>query len=298
MHRVPNRLTAQDFHPEVLKLFDQYVHGFIDRRAFISRSGQYAAAGVTGTMLLDMLNPRFAEAQQVKPDDARIVAKYVEYFSAQGSGRMRGYLVMPAKPPRRMPNVLVVHENRGLNPHTEDVARRMALEGFAAFAPDALTPQGGYPGNEDKARELFPKLDPAASRNDMVAAVEYLRTLPNCTGKVGAVGFCWGGGICNMLATRIPDLGAAVPFYGSQAPAADAAKIKCPLQLHYAASDDRINAGWPAYEAALKEAKVSFEVFSYPNTQHGFLNDTTPRYDEAAAKLAWTRTVEFFKKHL
>ncbi|MBL8520017.1 MAG: dienelactone hydrolase family protein [Betaproteobacteria bacterium] len=298
MSRPAARLTAQDFHPEVLKLFDQYVHGFIDRRAFIGRSGQYAAAGVTGTMLLEMLNPKFAEAQQVKPDDARITAKYVEYFSAQGSGRMRGYLVLPAQAPARLPGVLVVHENRGLNPHTEDVARRMALEGFAAFAPDALTPQGGYPGSEDKARELFGKLDPAASRNDMIAGVEYLRKLPSDTGKVGAVGFCWGGGICNMLATRIPDLGASAPFYGSQAPVADVPKIKCPLQLHYASNDERINAGWPAYEAALKEAKVTYEGHVYPNTQHGFLNDTTPRYDDAAAKLAWSRTVAFFRKHL
>jgi carboxymethylenebutenolidase len=292
------RHTANDFHPDVLKLFDQYVHGGIDRRGFLDGATKYAVGGVTATMLLEMLNPKFAEAQQIKTDDPRIVAKYVEYFSAQGSGRMRGYLVMPATPPQRMPGVLVVHENRGLNPHTEDVARRMALEGFAAFAPDALTPQGGYPGNEDKARELFQKLDRSASNNDMIAGVEYLRKLPSDTGKVGAVGFCWGGGICNMLATRVPELGASVPFYGSQAPAADAAKIRCPLQLHYASNDERINAGWPAYEAALKAAKVNYESHFYPNTQHGFLNDTTPRYDDAAAKLAWSRTVAFFRKHL
>jgi carboxymethylenebutenolidase len=292
------RLTAADFHPEVLKLFDQYVHGGIDRRGFLDGAAKYAVGGVSAATLLDLLNPKFAEAQQVKPDDARLTAKYVDFPSPQGSGRMRGYLVLPVKAPARMPGVLVVHENRGLNPHTEDVARRMALEGFAAFAPDALTPQGGYPGDEDKARALFAKLDPAAARNDMVAAVEFLRKLPSDTGKVGAVGFCWGGGICNLLATRIPDLGASVPFYGSQAPAADAPKIKCPLQLHYASNDERINAGWPAYEAALKEAKVNYEVHIYPNTQHGFLNDTTPRYDEAAARLAWKRTVEFFRKHL
>jgi carboxymethylenebutenolidase len=292
------KMTAADFHPEVLKLFDQYVHGLIDRRSFISNSGKYAAAGVTGAMLLEMLNPKFAEAQQVKTDDPRIVAKYVEYLSAQGSGRMRGYLVTPAKLPAKMARVLVMHENRGLNPHTEDVARRMALEGFAAFAPDALTPLGGYPGNEDKAREMFPKLDQAATRNDFIAAIDYLRALPNTAGKIGAVGFCWGGGMANFLATRIADLGAAVPFYGSNPNAEDAAKIKAPMMIHFASNDERINAGWPAYETALKAAGVKYEAFIYPNTQHGFLNDTTPRFDEAAAKLAWSRTVEFFRKHL
>lgn len=292
------RLTVRDFDPEVMKLFDQYVHGIIDRRGFLSGATKYAVGGVSATMLLDMLNPKFAEAQQIKPDDARITAKYVEYDSPEGYGKMRGYLVMPAKMSGKLPGVLVIHENRGLNPHTEDVARRMALENFVAFAPDALFPLGGYPGNEDKAREVFPKLEQPKTRNDFIAAAGFLKSLPQCTGKYGVVGFCYGGGMSNYLATKLPDLGAAVPFYGGQAPAEDAARIKAPLMLQYAEKDERINAGWPAYETALKAAGVKYEAFFYPGTQHGFLNDTTPRYDEAAAKLAWTRTVEFFNKHL
>ena len=292
------RKTANDFDPEVMKLFDQYVHGRIDRRGFLSGAAQYAAAGVSATALLEMLNPKFAEAQQVKTDDPRITAKYVEYASPEGYGKMRGYLVMPAKAPAKLPGVLVIHENRGLNPHTEDVARRMALENFVAFAPDALFPLGGYPGNEDKARELFGKLDEAKLRNDFIAAAGFLKELPACTGKVGAVGFCYGGSIANILATRIPDLGAAVPFYGGQPSAEDAAKIKAPLMLQFAETDDWVNKGWPAYETALKAAGVKYEAFKYPGTQHGFLNDTTPRYDEAAAKLAWKRTIEFFSAKL
>ena len=292
------RKTANDFDPEVMKLFDQYVHGRIDRRGFLSGAAQYAAAGVSATALLEMLNPKFAEAQQVKTDDQRITAKYVEYASPEGNGKMRGYLVMPAKAPAKLPGVLVIHENRGLNPHTEDVARRMALENFVAFAPDALFPLGGYPGNEDKARELFGKLDEAKLRNDFIAAAGFLKVLPACTGKVGAVGFCYGGSIANILATRIPDLGAAVPFYGGQPSAEDAAKIKAPLMLQFAETDDWVNKGWPAYETALKAAGVKYEAFKYPGTQHGFLNDTTPRYDEAAAKLAWKRTIEFFSAKL
>ena len=292
------RKTANDFAPEVMQLFDKYVHGVIDRRGFLDSAARYAVGGVTAAMLLDMLNPKFAEAQQIKPDDARISARYVEYASPDGHGKMRGYLVLPAKASGKLPGVLVIHENRGLNPHTEDVARRMALENFVAFAPDALFPLGGYPGNEDKARELFPKLDQAKSLNDFVAATGFLKALPECAGKVGAVGFCTGGSIANMLATRIADLGGAVPFYGGQPSAEDTAKIKAPLLIHYAENDERLNAGWPAYETALKAANVKYEMFKYPGTQHGFLNDTTPRYDQAAAKLAWTRSVEFFNKRL
>lgn len=292
------RKTARDFDPEVMKLFDQYVHGIIDRRGFLSGAAKYAIGGVSATALLEMLNPKFAEAQQIKPDDARIVARYVEYTSPDGYGKMRGYLAMPARAVIRLPAVLVVHENRGLNPHTEDVARRMALENFIAFAPDALFPLGGYPGNEDKARELFGKLDQTKSRNDFVAAAGFLKALPACTGKVGVVGFCYGGSMASILATRIPDLGAAVSFYGGQPTAEDAAKIKAPMMIQLAENDDRVNAGWPAFETALKAANVKYEMFKYPGTQHGFLNDTTPRYDEAAAKLAWTRTVEFFKTQL
>ena len=290
--------TANDFDPEVMKLFDQYVHGVIDRRVFLNRATKYAVGGMTATMLLDALNPKFAEAQQVKKDDPRIVTKYVEYQSPDGYGKMRGYLAIPAKASGKLPGILVVHENRGLNPHIEDIARRLALDNFVAFAPDALFPLGGYPGDEDRARELFAKLEQPKSRNDFVAAAGFLKALPECTGKIGAVGFCYGGGIVNLLATRIADLGAAVPFYGSQPSAEDAAKIKSPMQVHYADNDERINAGWPAYESALKTAGVKFEMFKYPGTQHGFNNDTTPRYDEKAAKLAWGRTVEFFEKNL
>jgi carboxymethylenebutenolidase len=249
-------------------------------------------------MLLDQLNPRFVEAQVVPKDDKRLKAEYVEYDSPSGNGKMKGYLVRPAKPKGRTPGVLVIHENRGLNPHIEDIARRMALENFVAFAPDALTPLGGYPGDEDKARELFGKLDAAKTREDMVAAVGFLKGRKEAKGKVGAVGFCWGGGIVNMLATRVPDLGAGVAFYGSAPTIDDVPRIKAPLIIQSAETDERINASWPAYETALKAANVKYERHLYPGTQHGFNNDTTPRYDAAAAKLAWDRTIAFFKKNL
>lgn len=292
------RKTANDFDQELLNLFDQYVHGSLDRRGFLDRAGKFAVGGTTAVMLLDALNPRFAAAQQVATDDARIRGEYVEYPSPQGYGTMRGNLVRPAGASGKLPAVLVVHENRGLNPHIEDIARRLALENLMAFAPDALFPLGGYPGNEDKARELFPKLDRSKTQEDFVAAARFLQTRPDSTGKVGVVGFCFGGLIANLLATRIPDLAAAVPFYGGQPDLADVPRIKAPLQVHYAANDERINAGWPAYEAALKASNVPHEMHMYPGTQHGFNNDTTPRYDEAAAKLAWGRTVAFFRKHL
>jgi len=289
---------AEDFDQELLILFDAYVHGAIDRRGFLDRAGKFAAGGTTAAMLLDALSPRFAEAQQVPKDDARLKAEFLEYPSPEGSGTMRGYLVRPAKAKGKLPGVLVVHENRGLNPHIEDIARRLGLDDFVAFAPDALFPLGGYPGDEDKAREVFPKLDQGKTREDFVAAANWLKAREDCSGKIGAVGFCYGGGIVNMLATRLPDLRAAVPFYGNQPKAEDVPKIKSPLLIHYAEKDDRINAGWPAYEAALKESKVAYEAFTYPGTQHGFNNDTTPRYDKDAATLAWKRTVEFFNKHL
>jgi carboxymethylenebutenolidase len=293
------RKTASDFDQELLNLFDQYVHGGIDRRGFLDRAAKFAVGGVTAAGLLDMLNPKFAEAQQVPKDDKRIKADYVDYPSPQGNtDKARGYLVKPADAAGKLPGILVVHENRGLNPHIEDIARRLALEHYVAFAPDALTPLGGYPGDEDKARELFMKLDQAKTREDFVAAAAWLKNRPDCTGKIGAVGFCYGGGIVNMLATRMPDLAAGVPFYGNQPSAEDAAKIKAPLLIHYAENDDRINAGWPAYETALKGAHVDYTMHKYPGTQHGFNNDTTPRYDAEAAKLAWTRTLEFFSKHL
>jgi len=292
------RKTAKDFHPQALKLFDQYVHGLLSRRDFLQRAAQFAAVGVTGEALLAALSPRFAEARQVADDDARIKTHYVEVSSPKGYGKLRGYMAQPAKAKGKLPTVLVVHENRGLNPHIEDIARRLAVDNFIAFAPDALFPLGGYPGDEDKARELFGKLDQAKTREDFLAAEDYLKHLPEGNGKVGVVGFCYGGGIANFLATRVPDLAAAVPFYGAQPAAEDAAKIKAPLLLQYAGKDERINAGWPAYEQALKAAGVEYQVYIYPDVEHGFNNDTTPRYDEAAAKLAWKRTIEFFDKHL
>ena len=292
------RLTANDFHPEVLKLFDRYVHGLTDRRGFLEGARKFTAGGVGAGAILEALNPRFAEAEQVAKDDPRIVGKFVEYPSPEGYGTVKGYLVEPAKAQGKLPTVLVVHENRGLNPHIEDIARRLALDNFIAFAPDALAPLGGYPGDEDKARELFPKLDQAKTRKDFILAARVLKALPEGNGKVGVVGFCYGGGVANYLATQLPDLAAAAPFYGAQPPAEDVAKIKAALLIHYAGNDDRINAGWPAYEAALKAAGVKYEAFIYPGVQHGFNNDTTPRFDAAAAKLAWSRTVDFFNAHL
>src|SRR5512142_808689 len=292
------RKTAKDFDPDVLRLFDEYVHGGIDRRGFLEKASKYAVGTVTAAMLLDELNPKFAEAQQVAPDDKRITGEYVSYPSAKGNDKTKAYLVRPAQAKGKLPGVLVVHENRGLNPHIEDIARRVALADFIALAPDALAPLGGYPGTEDAARELFPKLDQAKTREDFVAAAQYLRSHPACTGKIGVVGFCWGGGMANTLAVRLPDLGAAVPFYGNQPPADEVGKIKAPLLIHYAETDPRINAGWPAFESALKAAHVKYTAYIYPGTQHGFNNDTTPRYDEAAAKLAWKRTLAFFNKHL
>jgi carboxymethylenebutenolidase len=292
------RKTALDFHPEVLRWFDKYVHGGVDRRGFLEGVARYAVGGVTATMLLEALSPRFAEAEVVKKDDPRINARFVEFPSPEGYGKVRGYLVRPANATGKLPGIVVVHENRGLNPHIEDIARRLALDNFVAFAPDELTSLGGYPGDEDKARELFAKLDQTKARADFIAAAAYLKALPECTGRIGVVGFCYGGGIANFLATRIPDLAAAVPFYGAQPDAESAAKIKAPLLIHYAADDERINAGWPEYERALKGAGVKYQAFVYPGTQHGFNNDTTPRYDEAAAKLAWQRTIAFFNANL
>ena len=293
-----NQKTAHDFDQDLLILFDAYVHGVIDRRSFLDQAKKFAVGGVTAAMLLDQLSPKFAEAQVVPRDDARLAAEYVEYDSPNGYGTMRGYLAVPAKASGKLPAILVVHENRGLNPHIEDVARRVALENFVAFAPDALFPLGGYPGDEDKARELFAKLDQTKTREDFVAAYGFLKARPDTTGKVGAVGFCWGGGIVNYLATRLPDLAAGVAFYGSAPDLADVPKIKAPLMIQSAEVDERINAGWPAYEQALKTANIKYERFLYPGTQHGFHNDTTPRYDAAAAKLAWERTVAFFNSHV
>ncbi len=292
------RKTAHDFDQELLALFDAYVHGGLDRRGFLDKAAKYAVGGVTAAMLLEQLSPKFADAQVVRTDDERIAPEYLEYDSPNGSGKMRGYFVRPENATGKLPGILVIHENRGLNPHIEDVARRFALENFVAFAPDALFPLGGYPGDEDKARELFPKLDQSKTREDFVAAAAFLKARPECTGKIGAVGFCYGGGMVNYLATRLSDLAAGVPFYGSSPNVEDVPKIRTPLMIQSAEVDARINASWPAFEEALKAAKVPYERHLYPGTQHGFHNDTTPRYDAAAAKLAWERTIAFFNKHV
>lgn len=292
------RKKASDFSSAVLKEFDLYVHGIISRREFLNRSARFAAGGVTAAAILDSLQPNFAWAQQVPTDDSRIKAEYVEYPSPKGNGTMKGYLARPANASGPLSAVVVIHENRGLNPYIEDVVRRLALEGYLAFAPDALAVAGSYPGDEDKAREMFAKLDPGKRTEDMVAAAEFLKTHPESSGKLGVIGFCYGGGVAGIMAVRMPDLAAAVPFYGAQPPASEVAAIKAPLQIHYAGNDDRINAGWPDFEKALKEHGKDYEMHSYANAHHGFHNDTTPRYDEEAAKLAWQRSLAFFDRHL
>ena len=292
------RKKASDFHPDVLKLFDGYVHGGISRREFLDRAAKYAVGGVSAAAMLESLRPNFALAQQVPKNDARIRTEYLTYPSPQGSGSMRGYFARPATATGKQPGIVVIHENRGLNPYIEDVARRLAVENFVAFAPDALTPVGGYPGDEEKARQLFASLDERKRTEDLLAAVPLLKSRPECNGSVGAVGFCFGGGIVNQMAVRFPDLAAAVPFYGRQPSADDTARIKAPLLIHYAGADEGINAGWPAWEDALKKHRIRYREYMYPGVQHGFHNDTTPRYDEAAAKLAWSRTLAFFNENL
>lgn len=296
---MPPRLTAQDFDQELLILFDAYVHGGLDRRGFLAQAQKFAKVGITATGLLAALSPNFAAGQQVPKDDARLKTERISYPSPAGNGTVNGYLARPVSAgTKKLPAVLVIHENRGLNPHIEDITRRLALDGFMAFAPDALTPLGGYPGDEDKARELFATLNQAKALEDFVAAAEWLNARPDASGKLGAVGFCYGGGIVHVLATRLPQLNAAVPFYGNVPAPSEAAKVKAPLLVHHAAVDERINAAWPAYAAVLKTAGVKYQEHQYPGTQHGFNNDTTPRYDAAAAKLAWDRTLAFFKSRL
>jgi carboxymethylenebutenolidase len=289
------RRTAQDFDQELLILFDAYVHGLVDRRGFLDGAKKFAVGGVTAAGLLAALSPNFALGQVVSPDDAGL---RVDIPSPAGYGTLKGYLVRPAKVSGKLPCILVVHENRGLNPHIEDIARRLALEGYLVLAPDALTPLGGYPGDEDKARELFGKLDQSKTREDFVAAAGWLQALPEASAKLGVTGFCYGGGVAHVLSVRLPELAAAVPFYGNLPAPADAAKVKAPLLLHFAGVDERINAAWPAYEAALKTAGVRYTAHQYAGTQHGFNNDTTPRFDAAAAQLAWERTLSFFRQTL
>jgi carboxymethylenebutenolidase len=292
------RKKASDYPQEVLDLFDGYVHGRMNRRDFLDRAAKYAVGGVTPAPLRESLRPNFAWAQQIAKDDKRISVEHLDYASPQGSGKMRGYLAKPAKAAGKLPGVLVIHENRGLNPYIEDVTRRLAVEGYMAFAPDALAPVGGYPGDEDKAREMFAKLDANKRFEDLYAGAGVIKSRPEFSGKIGTVGFCFGGLIVNQLAVRMPDLAAGVPFYGRQVSTEDAAKIKAPLLLNFAEHDDGVNKTWPAYETALKANKVRYQAYIYPGTNHGFHNDTTPRYDEAAAKLAWSRTLDFFKQHL
>jgi carboxymethylenebutenolidase len=292
------RLTAADFHPEVLRLFDQYVHGFIDRRGFLEGAGKFAVGGVTAAGLLQALSPRFAQAQVVKPSDTRIKTEVVQIDSPSGNGKVRALVARPAQASGPLPVVLVAHENRGLNPHIEDIARRLAVDNFIAVAPDALTPLGGYPDDEDKARGLFAQLDARKTAEDFLAGARYALSIRGGNGKLGVVGFCWGGGMTNLLATRVPQVLAAAPFYGA-APAADqVAGIRARMFIVFAENDDRINGMWPAYEAALKAAHVDYEVQKFPGTQHGFNNDTTPRFDEAAAKVAWSKTVALFNRVL
>ena len=290
--------TANDFAPEVLGLFDKFVHGDIDRRAFLERAGKYAVGGLTAVAMLEALTPNFARAEQIPASDPRIKVDRLDFSSAQGYGKARGYCARPAKITGKLPIVLVVHENRGLNPHIEDIARRLAVENFIAFAPDALFPLGGYPGDEDRARELFSKLDQPKTQEDFVAAAHFIERDRDGNGNLGAVGFCYGGGMVNLLATRLPELRAAVPFYGVAPPLEKVPGIKASLLLQFADTDERVNASWPPYEEALKKTGVKYQMFKYPGTQHGFNNDTTPRYDDAAAKLAWSRTVELFNKTL
>lgn len=292
------RKRASDYPQELLDIFHEYQHGEIDRRAFLDRAAKFAVGGLTTVAILESLTPNYAWAQQVAADDTRIKTGYETVQSPQGNGTIKGYFATPANARGKFPAVLVIHENRGLNPYIEDVARRFALANFVAYAPDGLTSVGGYPGDDQKGAAAFKSVNGPKMFEDFVASAEWLKSHAQSTGKVGAVGFCFGGGICNQLAVRLPDLAASVPFYGRQANAADVPKIKAPLLLHYAANDQGVNAGWPAYEEALKANGKTYTAYTYENTQHGFHNDTTPRYDEAAAKLAWSRTLAHFKANL
>jgi carboxymethylenebutenolidase len=292
------RKKATDFPQELLNIFDRYVHGEISRRQFLDGAAKYAVGGLTATAIWDSLRPNYALAEQVPKDDERLKTEYATVPSPQGNASIRGYFVRPANTNGKLPGVLVIHENRGLNPYIEDVARRLGAANFLAFAPDGLTSVGGYPGDDEKGAELFRQVDENKMFEDFVASADWLKSRPECTGKIGVVGFCFGGTMANRLAVRLPDLTAAVAFYGRQPPAADAARIKAPLLLHYASLDTRITEGWPAYEEALKANHVTYTAYIYEGANHGFHNDTTPRYDEAAAKLAWQRTLDFFEKYL
>lgn len=291
-------IKKEELSQDVFDLYDDYAHNRLDRREFMNKLSAYAVGGLTVASLAAFLLPKYAQAQQVKTDDPRLVSEYIEYDSPKGAGKMSGLLVKPAQAKGKLPGIVVVHENRGLNPYIEDTARIAALEGFIVLAPDALTPLGGYPGNDDEGRTLQRQRDREEMLQDFIAAFETLKKNKQCSGKIGVVGFCFGGWISNMMAVRIPDLAAAVPFYGGQPSAEETAKIQAPLLLNYGELDKRVNAGWPAYEAALKENKKEYKAYIYPGVNHGFHNNTTPRYDKDAASLAWKRTIDFFKEKL
>lgn len=291
-------IKKEDIQQEVFDLYDDYAHNRIERRDFVQKLSLYAVGSLTLPALMSFLMPDYKGGIRMKADDPRLKSEYINYPSPKGGGTIKGLLSMPVEAKKPLGGIIVVHENRGLNPHIEDVARRAALEGFITLAPDALTPLGGYPGNDDQGREMQSKRDKKEMEEDFIAAYEYLKVHKICNGKVGVVGFCYGGSISNMMAVRIPGLAAAVPFYGGQPATEDVPKIQAPLLIHYAELDTRVNAGWPAYEAALKENKKEFTSYIYPGVNHGFNNDTTPRYDKAAATLAWQRTIDFFKEKL
>ena len=293
-----NTIKKEDIKQEVFDLYDDYAHSRINRRDFMQKLSAYAVGGITVTSLMSFLMPDYQNTLQVQADDPRVVSEYIHYDSPKGGGSIKALLSKPADAQGKLAGIVVVHENRGLNPYIEDVAKRAAIAGFITIAPDALTPLGGYPGNDDAGREMQAKLDRNKMLEDFIAAFEYLKNSKECNGKVGVVGFCFGGWIANMMAVRIPDLAAAVPFYGSQPAAEDVPKIKAPLLLHYAALDTRITDGAEAYEAALKVNGKEYTAYVYPNVNHGFHNDTTPRYDKVAAELAWKRTIDFFKEKL
>jgi carboxymethylenebutenolidase len=293
-----NSIRKEDIKQEVFDLYDDYAHNRIDRRDFIQKLSAYAVGGITVTALTSFLMPDYKGQIQIHANDPRLESEYITYPSPAGAGTIKALLSKPADSKQKPGGIIVVHENRGLNPHIEDVARRAALAGFISLAPDMLTPLGGYPGTDDAGRELQATRDRNEMLEDFITAFEYLKAHPECNGKVGVVGFCFGGWISNMMAVRIPELAAAVPFYGGQPATADVPKLKAPLLLHYGELDTRVNEGWPAYEAALKENKKAYTAYVYPGVNHGFHNDTTPRYDQAAAELAWKRTVDFFKETL
>ncbi len=293
-----SKLNKADIDQGVFDLYDEYAHNRINRKQFMNRLSAFAIGGLTISSLLSFIMPNYEDHIQIKADDSRLHSDFITYESKKGGGNIKALLSKPANTSKKLPGIVVVHENRGLNPYIEDVARRAALAGFVSLAPDALTPLGGYPGNDDEGRVLQRQRDRNEMLEDFIAAFEFLKSHPDTTGKVGVVGFCFGGWISNMMAVKIPDLAAAVPFYGGQPDAEQVPEIKAPLLLHFAELDTRVNEGWPAYEKALIEYEKEYTAYIYPKVNHGFHNDTTGRYDENAAKLAWQRTVDFFKKHL